>query len=129
MGNREIHEIEQRGLFKVLLYLLPVDRWALLGVYPSYPLPTHFYLFPARYADTLCFLLDGMETHENMTFEFLISLLFWISFLKNTAIKLIHVCHKNIKIDTGVENKKVKKKKKTHTVLPTQSKQIKHISV
>ena len=88
MGNREIPEIEQRG---GALYLLPVDLWALLGVYVSYPLPTHFYLFPAQYTDTVCFLLDGMETHENMTLEFLICLLVWISFFKNTAIKLIHL--------------------------------------
>ena len=43
MGNTEIHETERRALLKVLLYLLPVDPWALLGVCP-YPLPTHFYL-------------------------------------------------------------------------------------
>ena len=45
-----------------------------------------------------------------MAFEFLINLLFWIFF--NTAIKLIHVCHKNVKIDRGVENKMVKKNHK-----------------
>ena len=107
----------------------PPCSWPLgaVRVHPSYPLPARFHL-PAWYTDTACFFLDGRETHQNMAFEFLINLLFWIFF--NTAIKLIRVCHKNVKIDRGVENKMVKKKKpKTNTVLPTHSEQIKHISV
>ena len=59
-----------------------------------------------------------------MAFEFLINLLFWIFF--NTAIKLIHVCHKNVKIDRGVENKMVKKKKNKNQHRPSHSLRARH---